>query len=114
MAPRPCAFIFSRARSSRYLRNRSQLMRSCQSNPTEPTFAKSILQVGTRRVRAPLESLLHQRAPGSVNRSKGLILGLFQFNPDQSKRFVAQVLVLMRFVRRRPTNRPSFTVVLMR
>src|ERR1035437_3209688 len=39
IAPSPWAFMRSRARSSRYLRSRSQLTRSCQSIPTMPTFA---------------------------------------------------------------------------
>src|SRR5262249_17890621 len=38
-APRLWAFIRSRARSSRYLRSRSQLTRCCQSTPTVPKFA---------------------------------------------------------------------------
>src|SRR5258708_8271446 len=39
MAPRPCFFMCSRARSVRYFFNRSQLMRCCQSNPAMPKFA---------------------------------------------------------------------------
>src|SRR5713101_2924431 len=42
-APSPCAFIRSRARSSRYLRSRSQLTRCCQSTPTVPKFAMALL-----------------------------------------------------------------------
>src|ERR1700689_1860668 len=41
IAPRPWAFMRSRARSRRYLRIRSQLTRCCQSNPTLPKFAMS-------------------------------------------------------------------------
>src|SRR6184192_1093397 len=39
IAPSPCAFMRSRARSSRYLRMRSQLTRCCQSRPPMPKFA---------------------------------------------------------------------------
>src|SRR6516225_4244287 len=39
MAPRPCFFICSRARSVRYFFIRSQLTRCCQSNPAMPKFA---------------------------------------------------------------------------
>src|SRR5262249_29235968 len=39
IAPRPCFFIISRARSVRYLRRRSQLTRCCQSKPAMPKFA---------------------------------------------------------------------------
>src|ERR1700722_5898537 len=39
MAPSPCFFIISRARSIRYLRSRSQLTRCCQSMPAMPKFA---------------------------------------------------------------------------
>src|SRR5262249_15183431 len=41
MAPRPCFFMRSRARSVRYFFNRSQLTRCCQSNPGEPKFGGS-------------------------------------------------------------------------
>src|SRR5262245_29519162 len=46
IAPRPCAFIRSRARSSRYLRSRSQLTRCCQSTPTVPKLAIPLLLCG--------------------------------------------------------------------
>src|SRR5262245_22845735 len=39
MAPRPCFFMRSRARSVRYFFIRSQLTRCCQSNPAMPKFA---------------------------------------------------------------------------
>src|SRR5215472_6259956 len=39
MAPRPCSFMCSRARSVRYFFIRSQLTRCCQSNPAMPKFA---------------------------------------------------------------------------
>src|SRR5215831_4252722 len=39
IAPSPAAFMRARARSRRYLRSRSQLMRCCQSSPTMPAFA---------------------------------------------------------------------------
>src|SRR5499433_2553911 len=39
MAPRPCFFMCSRARSVRYFFIRSQLTRCCQSNPAMPKFA---------------------------------------------------------------------------
>src|SRR6188768_1544078 len=39
MAPRPWAFMRSRARSVRYFRRRSQLTRCCQSSPAIPKFA---------------------------------------------------------------------------
>src|SRR5688572_24375436 len=42
IAPRPCAFSFSRARSSRSLRIRSPLTRCCQSSPAIPKFAISV------------------------------------------------------------------------
>src|SRR5262245_34767878 len=39
MAPRPCFFMRSRARSVRYFFKRSQLTRCCQTNPAMPKFA---------------------------------------------------------------------------
>src|SRR5215210_6976323 len=39
IAPRPCAFMRSRARSNRYFRIRSQLTRCCQSSPAIPKLA---------------------------------------------------------------------------
>src|SRR6516164_1781626 len=39
MAPRPCFFMCSRARSVRYFFIRSQLTRCCQSNPAMPKSA---------------------------------------------------------------------------
>ncbi|PYM73467.1 MAG: hypothetical protein DME03_15465 [Candidatus Rokuibacteriota bacterium] len=50
-APRLCAFIRSRARSSRYFRSRSQFTRSCQSTPTVPKFAMAVLS-SDRRISA--------------------------------------------------------------
>src|SRR5438067_3592986 len=50
MAPSPCAFMRSRARSSRYLRMRSQLTRCCQSRPPMPKFAPMNVSPGLPRV----------------------------------------------------------------
>src|SRR3989454_4028641 len=65
-APSPWAFIRSRARSSRYFLSRSQLMRSCQSTPTMPKFAMSLLGGGV----APLPNLPPRIAPAKPARTR--------------------------------------------
>src|SRR5262245_11522772 len=48
MAPRPCFFMCSRARSVRYFFSRSQLTRCCQSNPAMPKFAVPMVSPGSK------------------------------------------------------------------
>ena len=61
-APRLCAFMRSRARSSRYLRSRSQFTRCCQSTPTVPKFAMAVLSSGRRISAAGDENEISQGA----------------------------------------------------
>src|SRR3989337_682024 len=64
-APRLGAFIRSRARSSRYVRSRSQLMRCCQSTPTVPKLAMSVLSLLDALLGEDVERLPRLGEPGS-------------------------------------------------
>src|SRR5690242_21462405 len=73
----------SRARASRYLRNRSQLTRSCQSNPTAPTFAIYFSVNVDEKCEA--DRRLYRMSGGPPQPEKGL-MSRFRYILDQSWR----------------------------
>src|SRR5215475_774576 len=81
MAPRPCFFIISRARSVRYLRSRSQLTRCCQSRPAMPKFAPIYA--------VPLVGRAHARRMRTETLAGPLLTG--QRRASISRRFLAGI-----------------------